>query len=77
MFSFITIWCSVQGTGKKHMENQIEQLGSTFPQKARGIAKFNAALAHKMLAAADFLLIPSRFEPCGLVQLQGMKYGTV
>ncbi|XP_031496814.1 granule-bound starch synthase 1b, chloroplastic/amyloplastic-like [Nymphaea colorata] len=65
------------GTGKKHMENQIEQLGSTYPQNARGIAKFNAALAHKMLAAADFLLIPSRFEPCGLVQLQGMKYGTV
>ncbi|KAF3789416.1 Granule-bound starch synthase 1 [Nymphaea thermarum] len=65
------------GTGKKHMENQIEQLGSMYPQKARGIAKFNAALAHKMLAAADFLLIPSRFEPCGLVQLQGMKYGTV
>ncbi|CAN6466296.1 unnamed protein product [Victoria cruziana] len=65
------------GTGKRHMENQIEQLETMYPDKARGIAKFNAALAHKILAGADFLLIPSRFEPCGLVQLQGMKYGTV
>ena len=41
------------------------------------MAKFNVPLAHLINAAADFLIIPSRFEPCGLIQLQAMPYGTV
>ncbi|CAN6466289.1 unnamed protein product [Victoria cruziana] len=65
------------GTGKRHMEVQIEQFETMYQEKARGIARFDTALAHKIIAGADFLLIPSRYEPCGLVQLQGMKYGTV
>jgi granule-bound starch synthase len=42
-----------------------------------GIAKFNVPLAHMMFAEADFIIVPSRFEPCGLIQLQGMRYGVV
>ncbi|CAN6480481.1 unnamed protein product [Victoria cruziana] len=64
------------GTGKKHMEKQLEELEVLYPDKARGVAKFNGPLAHKIMAGADFILIPSRFEPCGLVQLQAMPYGT-
>lgn len=67
----------VLGTGKKIMEKQIEQLEETYPDKAIGVAKFNAPLAHKIIAGADFIVIPSRFEPCGLVQLHAMPYGTV
>ncbi|KAL9245442.1 hypothetical protein vseg_019099 [Gypsophila vaccaria] len=67
----------VLGTGKKAMEKQLEQLELKYPNKARGIAKFNVPLAHMMIAGADFMLIPSRFEPCGLIQLQAMRYGTV
>jgi granule-bound starch synthase len=67
----------VLGTGKKPMEKQIEQLEVKYPDKARGIAKFNAPLAHMIIAGADFMLIPSRFEPCGLIQLHAMRYGTV
>lgn len=37
---------------------------------------FDEALAHKVLAGADFVLIPSRYEPCGLVQMHAMRYGT-
>lgn len=59
------------------MEKQIEQLEEIYPDKARGVAKFNAPLAHKIIAGADFIAIPSRFEPCGLVQLHAMPYGTV
>lgn len=59
------------------MEKQIEQLEETYPDKAIGVAKFNAPLAHKIIAGADFIVIPSRFEPCGLVQLHAMPYGTV
>lgn len=67
----------VLGTGKKIMEEQIEQLEVTYPGKAIGVAKFNSPLAHKIIAGADFIVIPSRFEPCGLVQLHAMPYGTV
>ncbi|KAJ7945262.1 Starch synthase, chloroplastic/amyloplastic [Quillaja saponaria] len=67
----------VLGTGKKHMEKQIEQLEILYPENARGIAKFNVPLAHKIIAGADFMLIPSRFEPCGLIQLHSMPYGTL
>ncbi|PKI53911.1 hypothetical protein CRG98_025705 [Punica granatum] len=67
----------VLGTGKKHMEKQLEELESLYPDKARGIAKFNVPLAHMITAGADFMLVPSRFEPCGLIQLHAMRYGTV
>ncbi|KAE9615336.1 hypothetical protein Lal_00048515 [Lupinus albus] len=65
------------GTGKKQMEKQLQQLEVSYPDKARGVAKFNVPLAHTIIAGADFILIPSRFEPCGLIQLQAMRYGTV
>lgn len=59
------------------MENQIEQLEALYPEKARGVTKFNVPLAHMIIAGADFMLVPSRFEPCGLIQLFAMRYGTV
>ncbi|KAJ1408359.1 Starch synthase, catalytic domain [Sesbania bispinosa] len=65
------------GTGKKEMEKQLQQLEISYPDKARGVAKFNVPLAHMIIAGADFILVPSRFEPCGLIQLQAMRYGTV
>ena len=59
------------------MEKQLEQLEIKYPNKARGLAKFNVPLAHMIIAGADFMLVPSRFEPCGLIQLHAMRYGTV
>ncbi|KAK9910090.1 hypothetical protein M0R45_034065 [Rubus argutus] len=67
----------VLGTGKKPMEKQLLQLEAKYPEKARGVAKFNVPLAHMITAGADFMLVPSRFEPCGLIQLHAMRYGTV
>ncbi|KAK0587492.1 hypothetical protein LWI29_023808 [Acer saccharum] len=67
----------ILGTGKKAMEKQIEELEIIYPDKARGVVKFNVPLAHMLIAGADFMLIPSRFEPCGLIQLHAMRYGTV
>ncbi|KAM2647761.1 hypothetical protein TB1_000974 [Malus domestica] len=67
----------VLGTGKKRMEKQLEQLEMEYPDKARGVAKFSVPLAHMITAGADFMLVPSRFEPCGLIQLHAMHYGTV
>ncbi|KAI8569921.1 hypothetical protein RHMOL_Rhmol02G0315400 [Rhododendron molle] len=67
----------VLGTGKKYMEKQLEMLEIMYPDNARGVAKFNIPLAHMIIAGADFMMIPSRFEPCGLIQLHAMRYGTV
>ncbi|OAY68341.1 Granule-bound starch synthase 1, chloroplastic/amyloplastic [Ananas comosus] len=64
------------GTGKKKFEKQLESIEETFPQKVRAVMKFNAPLAHQMMAGADIVVVPSRFEPCGLIQLQAMQYGT-
>ena len=46
-------------------------------QQCRGWVGFNVAIAHRITAGADMLLMPSRFEPCGLNQLYAMAYGTV
>ncbi|XP_028064104.1 granule-bound starch synthase 1, chloroplastic/amyloplastic-like [Camellia sinensis] len=67
----------VLGTGKKAMEKQLVELEKNYPNKARGVAKFNVPLAHMIIAGADFILVPSRFEPCGLIQLHGMRYGSI
>ncbi|KAM1585191.1 hypothetical protein ACFX1Z_038085 [Malus domestica] len=67
----------ILGTGKKYLETQIKQLEIKYPGKAVGVAKFNVPLAHMIIGGSDFMLIPSRFEPCGLIQLHAMRYGTV
>lgn len=59
------------------MEKQLKQLEILYPDKAVGVAKFNVSLAHMITAGSDFMLVPSRFEPCGLIQLHAMRYGTV
>lgn len=44
---------------------------------AVGIATFSEKLAHEIIYASDFLLVPSRFEPCGLVAFSALRYGTI
>ena len=66
----------ILGTGKKALEKELESLDEAEPMCA-GVIKFSAPLAHFITAGADFLMVPSRFEPCGLIQLHAMQYGTV
>eukprot|EP00244_Chara_vulgaris_P011503 TRINITY_DN571_c0_g1_i6.p1 TRINITY_DN571_c0_g1~~TRINITY_DN571_c0_g1_i6.p1 ORF type:complete len:651 (+),score=146.63 TRINITY_DN571_c0_g1_i6:264-2216(+) len=67
----------VLGTGKRKFETELESLENEFPDKFRAVCKFNVPLAHLITAGADFMVVPSRFEPCGLIQLHAMRYGTV
>ncbi|KAI8020915.1 hypothetical protein LOK49_LG03G02579 [Camellia lanceoleosa] len=67
----------IMNLGKKYMEKRLEQLEIIYPDKARGVAKFNVPLAHMIIVGSDFMLLPSRFEPCGLIQLHAMRYGSL
>ncbi len=67
----------VLGTGEKELMNELEAM----PQQLSGYfdvsLEYNEALAHQLYAGSDFLLMPSRVEPCGLNQMYACRYGTV
>ncbi|KAL9274930.1 Starch synthase 2, chloroplastic/amyloplastic-like protein [Drosera capensis] len=65
------------GTGRDDMELMLEHFESQYRDKARGCLRFSVRAAHRITAGADILLMPSRFEPCGLNQLYAMTYGTI
>jgi len=68
---------AILGTGDPELEQALEKAGRRFPDRLRVMMKFDRALSHQLEAGADFFLMPSRFEPCGLSQLYSMAYGTV
>jgi len=63
------------GSGTAEIEGRFEML-ATHPRVAVRIG-YDEALAHRMIAGGDAIVIPSRFEPCGLTQLYGLRYGTL
>lgn len=65
------------GTGASNFEHDFRYFNATYPDKCRALIEFNDELAHKIYGAADLLLMPSLFEPCGLSQLIAMRYGVV
>lgn len=67
----------VIGTGDDRYEHLFRQYQWRFPQRVSANIFFSESFAHKLYAAADAMLVPSRFEPCGLTQLIAMRYGTV
>lgn len=67
----------ILGNGEPHVEWQLNQLKGHFPGNYNVYIGYDEALSHRIYAGADFLLMPSRVEPCGLNQMYAMKYGTV
>lgn len=65
------------GTGRSDLENMLRSFEGHHPDKVRGWVGFSVRTAHRFTAGCDILLMPSRFEPCGLNQLYAMRYGTV
>nr|GMC73527.1 granule-bound starch synthase 2, chloroplastic/amyloplastic [Ipomoea batatas] len=65
------------GTGRPDLEQMLRQFECQHNDKVRGWVGFSVATAHRITAGADILLMPSRFEPCGLNQLYAMSYGTI
>lgn len=66
----------ILGTGEAWCEAELESLASRLPNLSVELA-FNEPLAHLIMAGADFLIVPSVFEPCGLTQMYAMRYGTL
>ena len=67
----------ILGSGDPHIENALENIKQYFKGSYDYYKGYNEPLAHKMYAAADFLLMPSRVEPCGLNQMYALRYGTI
>lgn len=65
------------GTGESRYEDMFRYYQGRFPDRVSANIFYSDALAHKLYAAADAMLVPSRFEPCGLTQLISLRYGTV
>ncbi|MDE3248360.1 MAG: glycogen synthase [Bacteroidota bacterium] len=67
----------VLGNGEPHIEQQLESMQGMLMGYYNSQISYNEKLAHQMYAGADFLLMPSRVEPCGLNQMYAMRYGTI
>jgi starch synthase len=67
----------ILGKGKQEYEIFLMNLAGKYPKKLVVNIGFDNALAHLMYAGCDINLIPSLFEPCGLVQMIAMRYGTL
>lgn len=67
----------ILGTGDPDLEQSATQFAERFPQRVRAIIGYDDALARGIYAGADAILIPSRYEPCGLTQMIAMRYGCI
>ena len=68
---------AVQGNGDAALEAAFKAAGVANPGRVAVRLGYDEAFAHQMIAGADVMLVPSRFEPCGLTQLYALRYGTV
>ncbi len=68
---------AVLGTGDKMLENSFVQATGRYPGAVGVVIGYDEGLAHLLQGGSDAILIPSRFEPCGLTQLYGLRYGTI
>jgi starch synthase len=67
----------ILGSGEPGVEQQMEIMKSSLVGFYNSQIGYNEKLAHQMYAGADFLLMPSRVEPCGLNQMYALRYGTM
>ena len=67
----------ILGTGESRYETFFRALAKEYPQKAAAKITFDLGLASRIYAGGDIYLMPSKSEPCGLSQMNAMRYGTV
>ena len=67
----------VLGSGDPDLEGSMRQLARLFPGRVAVRIGYDETLSHQLFAGADAVLVPSRFEPCGLTQMYGLRYGAL
>ena len=67
----------VLGSGDPGLEAMMRTLAARHPGRVAVQIGYDEALSHRMFAGGDAVLVPSRFEPCGLTQMYGLRYGTL
>ena len=67
----------VLGDGDQGLAEALAAAAGASPRHVAFIRGYDEALAHQLFAGADVFVMPSRFEPCGLAQMQSMRYGTL
>jgi starch synthase len=67
----------ILGTGQPSLEHEFAAIERDYPSRAAARLRFEPSLARRIYGGADMILIPSRYEPCGLTQLIAMRYGAV
>jgi starch synthase len=68
---------AILGTGEKARERELESISEANPGTVGLALRYDDDMARKVFSGSDLLLMPSRFEPCGLAQMIGMRYGAV
>lgn len=67
----------VLGTGERHVMEAFARMRGQFHGRFDASLEYNEGLAHQLYAGSDYLIMPSRVEPCGLNQMYAMRYGTI
>ena len=67
----------ILGTGESSIERAVRNLENEFSNRVRAVIRFDPELSRRIFSGADMILIPSRYEPCGLTQMIAMRYGCV
>ncbi len=67
----------ILGSGDRGLEDEMRRAALDYPGRVGVKIGYDESLSHRIFAGADAVLVPSRFEPCGLTQMMGLSYGTV
>ncbi len=67
----------ILGSGNPSIQNDCLALAASYPDRVRAEIRYDAAFSRKMYAGGDMLLMPSRYEPCGIAQMIAMLYGCI
>jgi len=65
------------GTGERWLEDAFRARAAAAPQAVHATIGYDEGFAHRLFGAGDVTLVPSMFEPCGLTQMYGLKYGSL
>lgn len=67
----------LMGAGDASLEHALRAMAARFPGRVEARIAFDPTVARRIYAGADFFVVPSRYEPCGLTQLYAMRYGAI